>query len=61
MARHQLGDERLLADAGQIVGARILDGEEMAAQPSQNGPAVGVEAPRISAMIFGASGRRTRR
>ena len=32
MLRHQLGDERLLADAGQVVGGRILHREEVPAE-----------------------------
>ena len=44
VARHQLGDKRLLADAGQVIGTRILHGEEVAAEAfPERAPAVGVE------------------
>ena len=44
VTRHQLGDERLLADAGQVVGGRVLHREEMPAETfPERAPAVGVE------------------
>ena len=44
MPRHQLGDERLLADAGQVVGGRVFHREEMPAESfPERALAVGVE------------------
>src|SRR5690242_7833956 len=46
MLRHQLGDERFLSGARQVVGARVFHREEMAAEPfPERARAVGLETP----------------
>jgi hypothetical protein len=53
VARHQLRDERLLPDAGQVIGGRVFHREEVPAEPFQNGlrPASS-SLPRISAITL---------
>src|SRR5439155_328292 len=49
IARHQFGDERLLADAGQVIGARIIHRKKMPAETlPERAPAVGIQlAPQL--------------